>query len=68
MVGLAGAVADAHFEIRKVSHFISNFAGGKGAVREFIELILKSQGKWDFLLKEIKNLKNNTRNKDEVKS
>jgi 3-deoxy-D-manno-octulosonate 8-phosphate phosphatase (KDO 8-P phosphatase) len=68
VVGLAGAVADAHSEIKKVSHFISNFAGGKGAVREFIEYILKSQGKWEYLLKEIKNLKDNRENRYENKS
>ncbi|MCP2604869.1 HAD hydrolase family protein [Candidatus Aminicenantes bacterium AH-873-B07] len=67
-VGLAGAVADAHPEIKKISHFVSNFEGGKGAVREFIEFILKSQDKWEFLLKEIKKLKNNMEIKNEIKS
>ncbi|MHB8096021.1 MAG: KdsC family phosphatase [Candidatus Aminicenantales bacterium] len=46
-VGLAGAVADAHPEVREHCQFISGFAGGHGAVREFIEFILKAQGKWD---------------------
>lgn len=45
-VGLAGAVADAHPEVKKHSHFICSSAGGKGAVREFIEFILASQDKW----------------------
>jgi len=45
-VGLAGAVADAHPEIKKHSHFICCNPGGKGAVREFIEFILEAQNKW----------------------
>jgi len=45
-VGLAGAVADAHPEIKKHSHFICRKVGGKGAVREFIEFILEAQNKW----------------------
>jgi len=45
-VGLAGAVADAHPEIKKHSHFICGNPGGKGAVREFIEFILEAQNKW----------------------
>ncbi|MCP2519227.1 HAD hydrolase family protein [Candidatus Aminicenantes bacterium AC-335-A11] len=67
-VGFAGAVADAHPEIKRISHFISNFEGGKGAVREFIEFILKAQNKWESLMKEVKNLKNNMENKNENKS
>jgi 3-deoxy-D-manno-octulosonate 8-phosphate phosphatase (KDO 8-P phosphatase) len=45
-VGLAAAVADAHPEIKKQSHFICKNPGGKGAVREFIEFILQAQDKW----------------------
>lgn len=45
-VGLAGAVADAHSEVKKHSHFICSKPGGKGAVREFIEFILEAQDKW----------------------
>src|SRR4030066_2406220 len=33
-VGLAGAVADAHPEVKKNCHFISQQSGGRGAVRE----------------------------------
>lgn len=46
-VGLAGAVADAHNEIRHKAHFVCCQPGGRGAVREFIEFILQAQGKWD---------------------
>jgi 3-deoxy-D-manno-octulosonate 8-phosphate phosphatase (KDO 8-P phosphatase) len=40
-VGLAGCPADAVDEVKKVSHFISSKGGGKGAVREFCDLITK---------------------------
>jgi len=55
-VGFAGAVADAHPEIKKHSHFICNHSGGKGAVREFIEFILSSQDKWATIQENVKNL------------
>jgi 3-deoxy-D-manno-octulosonate 8-phosphate phosphatase (KDO 8-P phosphatase) len=55
-VGFAGAVADAHPEVMKHSHFICKSNGGKGAVREFIEFILDSQNKWPELKKNIKDI------------
>jgi 3-deoxy-D-manno-octulosonate 8-phosphate phosphatase (KDO 8-P phosphatase) len=55
-VGLAGAVADAHPEVKKHCHFISQQAGGRGAVREFIEFILDAQGKWGEVQEKVKNL------------
>jgi 3-deoxy-D-manno-octulosonate 8-phosphate phosphatase (KDO 8-P phosphatase) len=55
-VGLAGAVADAHPAVKKHSHFISRHNGGKGAVRELIELILGVQGKWPEVEEKIKEL------------
>jgi 3-deoxy-D-manno-octulosonate 8-phosphate phosphatase (KDO 8-P phosphatase) len=45
-VGLAVAVANAAPEVKRVVHFITSRSGGEGAVREVIELIVKSQGKW----------------------
>src|SRR5262245_2472135 len=45
-VGLAVAVADAVDEIRGLAHFTTRKPGGRGAVREAIELILKAQDKW----------------------
>ena len=45
--GLAVAVADACAEARAVAHYITQAAGGCGAVRETIELILRCQGHWD---------------------
>ena len=45
--GLAVAVADAVAEVKVFSHLVTERAGGRGAVREVIELILKAQGKWE---------------------
>jgi 3-deoxy-D-manno-octulosonate 8-phosphate phosphatase (KDO 8-P phosphatase) len=45
--GLAVAVADAVEEVKQFSHVVTKRRGGRGAVREVIELILKAQGKWD---------------------
>ena len=45
--GLAVAVADAVDEAKQYAHYVTARAGGRGAVREVIELILKTQGKWD---------------------
>lgn len=45
--GLAVAVADAVEEAKQHSHLVTNRAGGRGAVREVIEMIMKAQGKWD---------------------
>jgi len=55
-VGLAGAVADAHPEVKKNCHFISQQSGGRGAVREFIEFILEAQGKWGEVEEKMKSL------------
>jgi 3-deoxy-D-manno-octulosonate 8-phosphate phosphatase (KDO 8-P phosphatase) len=55
-VGFAAAVADAHSEIKKHSHFICQNSGGKGAVREFIEFILSTQKKWETIQENVKNL------------
>ncbi len=45
-VGLAVAVANAAPEVKRAAHYVTERAGGEGAVREVIELILKAQGKW----------------------
>ena len=49
--GLGVAVADAAIETRERAHYVTKALGGFGAVREVIELILKSQGRWDDLIK-----------------
>lgn len=45
-VGLAIAVADAHDAAKAVAHYVTDRQGGRGAVREAIEFILKAQGRW----------------------
>lgn len=49
-VGLAVAVADAAANTKDAAHFVTKRKGGKAAVREVIELILKAQGRWDELM------------------
>jgi YrbI family 3-deoxy-D-manno-octulosonate 8-phosphate phosphatase len=44
--GLAVAVADACPEVRADAHYITRASGGRGAVRETIELILQCQNRW----------------------
>lgn len=45
--GLAVAVPYSRDEVKAFAHYITRTQGGRGAVREVIELILKSQGKWE---------------------
>ena len=46
-VGLGVAVADAAVELRQAADHVTTAAGGAGAVREIIEIILKAQRRWD---------------------
>ena len=46
-VGLAVAVPNAVDEIKQISHYVTQRSGGRGAVREAIEMILKAKGLWD---------------------
>ncbi|MCX7816494.1 MAG: HAD-IIIA family hydrolase [Syntrophales bacterium] len=45
-VGFAVAVRDAQHEVKNVAHYITKKRGGRGAVREVCEMILKAQGYW----------------------
>jgi len=49
-VGLAVAVADAVPEVKAAAHWVTKNPGGRGAVREVTDLILKGTGAWDDLL------------------
>ncbi|MFI4875989.1 MAG: KdsC family phosphatase [Blastopirellula sp. JB062] len=44
--GLGVAVQDAAAEVREAAAYVTQAAGGQGAVRELVELILKAQGRW----------------------
>ncbi len=49
-VGLAVAPADARPDVRQRVHLVTDAKGGRGAVRELVEAILKAQGLWDKIL------------------
>lgn len=44
--GLAVAVGDADPEAAAAAHWVTKAAGGRGAVREALEMILRAQNKW----------------------
>lgn len=50
-VGLAASVSDGAADVRSAAHIVTKSAGGTGAIRELIEMILKSQKRWDELLR-----------------
>ncbi|HWY57576.1 MAG TPA: HAD-IIIA family hydrolase [Terriglobales bacterium] len=45
-VGLAVAVGDAVPEVKEAAHYTTRALAGRGAVREAVELVLKSKGIW----------------------
>ena len=47
---LAVAVADAVEEVKRSAHLVTTLEGGRGAIREVVELLLKSQGHWEDLV------------------
>ena len=49
-VGLAVAVGDAVADVKEIAHYTTKAQAGRGAIREAIELILKSKGIWDELI------------------
>jgi len=50
-VGLGVAVADACDEARRAAHHVTMLAGGAGAVRETIEMILRAQDRWNDVIR-----------------
>ena len=50
--GLAATVADASAEARAAAHYVAQAPGGRGAVREVIELVLRHQGRWQQIVAE----------------
>jgi 3-deoxy-D-manno-octulosonate 8-phosphate phosphatase (KDO 8-P phosphatase) len=49
-VGLPVAVADSIDEVKAVAKYVTKLPGGKGAVREVINKVLKAQGKYNALI------------------
>jgi 3-deoxy-D-manno-octulosonate 8-phosphate phosphatase (KDO 8-P phosphatase) len=50
-VGFAVATQNARDEVKAKAHYVTSAEGGRGAVREVIEVILKARGHWPELLK-----------------
>jgi len=50
VVGLPLAVADAVAEVKDCAAGVTESLGGRGAVREVVEAILRAQGRWDHVL------------------
>jgi 3-deoxy-D-manno-octulosonate 8-phosphate phosphatase (KDO 8-P phosphatase) len=50
--GLSIAVANAAEEVKSRVHYVTHLRGGRGAVREAVELILRAQGKYEEELQE----------------
>lgn len=46
-VGFAVTVADAIEELKPCVHYVTRQAGGRGAVREVCDLLLKESGRWE---------------------
>jgi 3-deoxy-D-manno-octulosonate 8-phosphate phosphatase (KDO 8-P phosphatase) len=42
--GLAVAVANAVAEVKECAHYVTRASGGRGAVREFCDLVLRARG------------------------
>ena len=51
-VALSVAVADAHESVREYSDWVTVAPGGRGAVREVCDTLLKAQGHWDKILEQ----------------
>lgn len=45
-VGLAVTVKDCWSELKRAVDYVTAGGGGRGAVREIVELLLRAQGKW----------------------
>ncbi len=50
-VGFAVAVSNAVDEVKAASHYVTQRSGGRGAVREVVDLILKTKGLWNDLIR-----------------
>jgi 3-deoxy-D-manno-octulosonate 8-phosphate phosphatase (KDO 8-P phosphatase) len=48
--GFAVSVANAQEDIKKFCHLVTGHDGGRGAVREALEFIIRAQGKWEEIM------------------
>ena len=51
VAGFPVTVADGVDEVKQVAAYVTQARGGRGAVREVAEMILKAQGKWENVMK-----------------
>jgi 3-deoxy-D-manno-octulosonate 8-phosphate phosphatase (KDO 8-P phosphatase) len=49
-VGLGVATANAKPEVKAEAHYVTTVPGGRGAIREVVELLLRAQGRWEAIL------------------
>lgn len=54
LAGLPACPADAVAEVRQAASFVAQSPGGRGAVRELIELVLKAKGLWEDALERMR--------------
>lgn len=65
-VGFRAAVGDAKPEVKERAHFIAENPGGRGAVREVMEFILKVQGKWAEIIRQYTTVEDVEKNSDSI--
>ncbi len=53
--GVSAAPADAHEDVRRVVDAVTSVGGGKGAVREVVEAVVKAKGLWEDVLERIES-------------
>lgn len=54
LAGLSACPADAVEEVRGAVDFVSARPGGRGAVRELVELVLRATGRWERALESVR--------------
>lgn len=52
LAGVAVVVADGIAEAKAMADYVTVAHGGRGAIREIVDLILKAQNRWEILLEE----------------
>lgn len=52
-VGLSIAVASAPPDVRAQANWVTRCAGGAGAVREVVDLLLRAQGRWETVVRDL---------------
>jgi 3-deoxy-D-manno-octulosonate 8-phosphate phosphatase (KDO 8-P phosphatase) len=49
-VGFAIATGNAREEVKRAAHYVTQACGGRGAIREVAEMLLKAQNRWQEIL------------------